>query len=82
MYLLTELLRKQPKDRQYPSVGPSGLNDGNHLAFAIACHWIADLVYIYGEGGGGDELTLVMEDFDPTAAHVQLPTLTLIFHGA
>lgn len=75
-YLLTELLHEPPEDRQYPSAGPSGLNDGNHLAFAIACRWIADLVYVYGEGGGGDELTLVMEGFDHAASHVQLATLT------
>jgi hypothetical protein len=76
MYLLTELIREPPEDRQYPALGPLGLNDGNHLAFAIACRWISDLIYVYGEGGGGDELTLVMEGFDRAASHVQLATLT------
>jgi hypothetical protein len=74
-YLLTELLREPPENRQYPSVGPSSLNDANHLAFAIACRWIADLVYVFGEGGGSDELPLVMQDFDP-ASHIQLATLS------
>jgi len=36
-YLLTDLLFQEVKDRQDPLVGPTtGLNDGNHLAFAIA----------------------------------------------
>jgi hypothetical protein len=48
----------------------------NHLAFAIAGRWIADLTYVHGEGGGGDELTLVMENFGLAASHVQLPILT------
>jgi hypothetical protein len=76
LYLLTELLLLDPEDRQHPRTGTSGLNDGNHLAFAIACRWIADLVYVYGRGGGSDELTLVMEGFDRQASHVQLSTLT------
>lgn len=76
VYLLTELLRKRPEERQNPIVGPSGLNDGNHLAFAIACRWISDLVYVYGQGGGSDELTLVMEGFERSASNIQLATLT------
>lgn len=52
VYLLTDLLFHDVEDRQNPVVGSSGLNDGNHLAFAIACLRIGDLVYVYGAGGG------------------------------
>lgn len=75
VYLLTDLLFQDVEDRQNPIVGSSGLNDGNHLAFAIACRWIGDLVYVYGEGGGSDELSLVMEGFDQRATNVQLPAM-------
>jgi hypothetical protein len=76
-YLLTDLLFQQVGDRQYPVVeSTTGLNDGNHLAFAIACRWIGDLVYVYCEGGGSDELSLVMEGFDQKARNVQLAAMT------
>ncbi|MBV9488043.1 MAG: UPF0489 family protein [Frankiaceae bacterium] len=76
-YVLSELLFENPEDRTQPRFGFSGLNDGNHLIFAIACRWITDLVYVYGEGGGGDELAYVMEDFGATRPHrnVQLAAM-------
>lgn len=73
VYLLTELLGLPPDQRTHPRTGNGGLNDANHLAFAIACRWISELTYVYGEGGGSDELTLVMQGFDPRADQVQLP---------
>ena len=36
VYLLTELLLEDPRDRWWPRTGTTGLNDANHLAFAIA----------------------------------------------
>jgi hypothetical protein len=76
VYLLTELLLLAPNDRQHPLTGMTGLNDGNHLAFAIACRWIAELVYVYGEGGGSDELSFVMQGHDRRADHVQLAAMS------
>ncbi len=46
MYLMTELLFLRPEERQFPMTGPGGLDDGNWLAFAIACRWVGDLVYV------------------------------------
>jgi hypothetical protein len=74
-YLVTELLLQRPEDRRYPRTGENGLNDANHLAFAIACRWIHDLVYVYGEGGGIDDSPLVMESFDVNATRIQLASL-------
>ena len=42
----------------------------------LLCRWVGDLVYVHGPGGGNDELSLVMRDFDPWAPEVQLPLLT------
>jgi hypothetical protein len=76
VYLLTELIRLAPAERTRPKTGPTGLNDGNHLAFAVACRWIADLTYVYCDGGGSDELSLIMQGFDPRADRIQLSALT------
>ena len=76
VYLMTSLLFDPPEKRRYPKVGPAGLNDGNFLLFATACRWIHDLTYIYGDGGGEDELFLVMKDFDPRSDHIQLAATT------
>jgi hypothetical protein len=78
VYLLTELLLEEPENRWWPRMGFDGLNDGNHLAFAVACRWISDLVYVHGPGGGDDELAYVMRDFDPAASEIQLPLLTRV----
>jgi hypothetical protein len=75
-YLLTELVREAPAHRTHPQTGSAGLNDGNHLAFAVACRWITDLTYVYCDGGGSDELHLVMQGFDRGADHIQLPVVT------
>ena len=75
VFLLTELVHLDPIDRQHPPLGMSGLNDGNHLAFAIACRWIADLEYVFCAGGGDDEMPYMMGDFDPKSRRIELPIL-------
>jgi hypothetical protein len=77
-YLMTSLLFSAPDDRLYPTppLGRTGLTEGNFLLFAIACRWIASLEYIYGAGGGSDELSCVMRDFDPKADGIQLAAVT------
>ena len=49
--LMTELLFVPPAERVSPKTGPEGLNDGNWLSFAIACHWVTELVYVLNTGG-------------------------------
>jgi hypothetical protein len=52
--------------------GSPHLTDGNFLAFAVACQWIAGMDYVYGAGGGSDALSLVMDGFDPRADSIRL----------
>ena len=78
VYLMTSLLFAPPESRLHPAppTGKTGLTEGNFLLFAIACRWINDLEYVYGEGGGEDELPCVMQGFDRSADHVQLAAMT------
>jgi UPF0489 domain len=55
-YLMTELLFLTPEERQSPKSGPGGVDDGNWLAFAVACRWIADLVYVLNTSGPPDDV--------------------------
>jgi hypothetical protein len=76
-YLMSSLLFEPPERRTHPRTNDSGsgLTDGNFLLFAIACRWIGDLVYVFGDGGGGDELPYVMQGFARGADHVQLAAM-------
>ena len=80
MHLMSSLLFRPVEERQHPPVGPEGLNDGNHLLYAIACRWLADLVYVYGEGGGDDELPFALQGYRPSVEperhHVQLAAMS------
>jgi hypothetical protein len=64
MYLMTELLFLPPEKRQFPKQGPGGLDDGNWLAFAIACRWVGELVYVLNTSGPpGDLFPYYMEGY-------------------
>jgi len=75
MYLMSELLYKPPAERRHPDGGTLGadysVGDGNYLAFAAACRWISDLVYVFNDGGD-DVLAYVMEDFNLDGSNLQL----------
>jgi hypothetical protein len=75
---MTSLLFAPPERRWYPTppTGTTCLTEGNFRLFAIACRWINDLEYVYGEGGGEDELPYAMQGFDRSADHVQLAAMT------
>ncbi len=48
IYILGELLQVAPNERQDPKRGGgNGLNQGNYLAFAIACRWLRKLTYVH-----------------------------------
>jgi hypothetical protein len=46
-YIETDLLARPIHERSAPLFGPTGLNSGNYLAFAIANRWIDRLLYVY-----------------------------------
>jgi hypothetical protein len=75
IYLLTEHLAKPPSARCFPPEEERALTDGNYLAFAIACRWIADLTYVYSPGGGSDIHNYLMEGFDSRGSTIRLPRL-------
>lgn len=47
-----DVLRRPPAERVAYSMAV--LNDGDYLAFAVACGWIHSLTYVYCPGGGSD----------------------------
>jgi UPF0489 domain len=47
IYLLSEVLALPVTQRREPQIGPSALNSGNYLAFAIANRWISSLTYVF-----------------------------------
>jgi hypothetical protein len=72
-YLMTSLLFEEPERRRHPKEGEGGLDDGNYLAFAIACRWLSDLAYIHnGSSNGDDILRYYREGFDLDAQRLQL----------
>jgi hypothetical protein len=77
VYVLTELLFLPVEERRSPRAGV--VTDGNWLAFAIACRWVSDLMYIRnGMGGGrpGDLMPYFMEDFNLDASNIELAAMT------
>jgi len=73
MYLATDLLGRSPAERLYPKTDRlQGLLPGNYLLFAIACHWIDRLVYVYHPRGGRDVPEHIMRNHDLSSGHIQL----------
>jgi hypothetical protein len=77
IHLLGELLFLPPEDRISPARGEDGLDDGNWLSYAVACHWIGDLTYVYNRLGPDpqDVFPYVMAGFDPAASNIELPAI-------
>ena len=71
-YLMSDLLFDPVEQRRDPRTGGQGLNEGNFLLFAMACRWISDLVYVFGEGGGDDEIGYILPDRKRPASELQL----------
>jgi hypothetical protein len=73
VYLTTSLLFEESDNRRYPRTGEGALGDGNYLAIAIACRWLGEVIYVFNDGGGGDDALLyLLEGFDPEARNIQL----------
>jgi hypothetical protein len=74
--LLTEVLFLPVDDRRASAT--KLVNDGNYLAFAIACRWLSDLTLVRngaGDGRPGDLFPYYMEDMD--ANFIRLEAMTV-----
>lgn len=70
-YILTDLLRVPEEER--PAVtDQSKVTEGNFLAFAVAYRWLSDISYVFPDGGGDDIPWPLMQDFDSSAANIEL----------
>jgi hypothetical protein len=54
-----------------------GLSDGNWIAFALACQWLSELLYVLNtdEGPPCDLMSPYMEGFGTDAAYIQLAAI-------
>jgi hypothetical protein len=75
-YLLTDLLHRPPEQRCFPKEGEDGINEGNYLAYAVACRWVSDICYVYCPGGGSDVNPYLKEGLDKSGENLRLPCLT------
>lgn len=77
VHLMSELLFRPVEQRRHPRTGDWGLGDGNWVSYAVGCRWIGELTYVFNTAGPdpGDVLSYVMENFDPRAAHLELPAI-------
>lgn len=89
-YLLTELMHAHPAGRRHPRVADDKFSDGSYLAFAAACRWLSELVYVcyvdpeyaapdYRGPFDGNPLDIhpwLMEGFTVEADNIRLAPLT------
>jgi hypothetical protein len=75
VYLMTSLLYCDLKDRSSSKIGRGRVEDGNYLAFAIACRWISTIEYVFPPGGGDDVLRYFKQGFRRHADHLQLAAM-------
>lgn len=71
-YLTTEVLHKDLRDRMYPKVGNEYLGPGNYLAFAVACRWISELVFVRHSNAVDDLMAMHFKDFNVNSGFLQL----------
>jgi len=75
IYLMGELLHLPLEERIYPKVDDVfALNEGNYIAFAVACRWISKITFVLHPKwkSDGDLLDLHFKDFDVTSPFLQL----------
>lgn len=73
-YIIGEILHRPIDERYYPEIGGwSGLNEGNFLAFALACRWIKKLVYVHHPDAGDDTIHFYCKDFDENSGYLEMP---------
>jgi hypothetical protein len=77
IYLMTEVLHWDVAQRAVPEAGSDELNEGNYLAFAIACRWISRLTYVAHPRASDDLMWLHFKDFEPRTGILQLRPCTM-----
>ncbi len=71
-FLMAEHLHLPLHQRANPPIGAGEMNDGNFLAYALACRWISRLTYVHHPNGGDDLLAFHFKDFDPKTMILEL----------
>jgi hypothetical protein len=61
VHLITEVMHRPVAERSLAEVVAPAINFSNWLAFAVACRWVADIDYVFGEGGGSGHARLPHE---------------------
>jgi len=78
-YLLCELVHLPPHERWHPRESTEGeaeaMTDGNYLAFAAGCRWLAGITYVHPQDHGADIHPFIMESFDPRTGTIRMPRL-------
>jgi hypothetical protein len=78
-YLLCELVHLPLRERWHPRESTVGedeaMTDGNYLAFAAACRWLAGITYVHPQDHGADVHPYIMEGFDPRTCTIRMPRL-------
>jgi hypothetical protein len=66
-------LHKPPKERIFPNDSLlKGINEGNYLAFALACRWINKLTFVIHPKWKNDLIEVYFKDFDFQSNNIQL----------
>lgn len=77
-YIIGELLHKPVDQRFFPKDEyMEGLEEGNYLAFAVACRWIKKLTYTHHRDCNDDFILYYFKDFDESSGFLQLPQYDL-----
>lgn len=75
-YLVSDVLSRKPEDRtRNLNDSQDGINCGNFLVFAVACHWLKKLTYVHHPICGDDPKDLYayhFKDFQPKTNTLQL----------
>jgi hypothetical protein len=72
VYLMTELLHRDVRQRVEVAVGSGRMSEGNYLAFAAACRWLRRVVYVANPKARDDLMWLHFKAFDPGTGILQL----------
>jgi hypothetical protein len=76
IYLMTDILHREINDRTNVERASGKLNEGNYLAFAVACQWIRKLTYIPNSKSRDDLLNVHFKDCDARTSIIQLKRAT------
>lgn len=75
IYLCSEIMFNEQKERWFPEFGLRKLGDGNFLAFALACGWISKYIYLYPLNWINDICYLFMQGNDLDSNYLQMKAI-------